>query len=285
MKSLEHYTDVLETTLEKVATLDDQTKKTLKEKVEIVFNRDISNYLRLETLLYLLKDLISEKLIDQYLNSLYDISELPFCPDKLKFINRAIGIGTESIVYLLKSKEVKTPSYVLKIIRSTKYKTNDTKDLIELAKKRKTESEEIYKLFSEMPSLILGENLTIIQNPKKKEGVVASVQKFVGYDLKDIFTTPIEEIRQMCVENPNLKTEINKFYEINERIYRENEKIIDLNGPNNTSIVQGRDNKPHLVFIDPHLTVSSNVRDADGKKSLQNRIDKLNNLKHITESI
>lgn len=282
MKSLEFYKNKTEEVIEGAYLSKEQTEEnSFGKNIKNIFSPESSKYLRLTAFLHLIENAIPASLLDKYKKSFYDVSRLPFDLNEYSFEGR-IGHGSESIVYLLKAKEKGDLSYVLKMLRPIKYKDTNTNTLIELAKKRKQECEDMKKLFSAMPDLIPEENFVIMENPKRGEGgVVVSVQKFGGYDMKDLFDVPIEEIQKIYKENSDFQKEMKTFAKINMQMYQEKGEMIDLTGPNNVSLIRTEEGNTHLVFIDPHLTCSNDPKNSEEKESFKKREKRLMRLENI----
>lgn len=171
---------------------------------------------------------------------------------------------------------------MLKVLRPLEGNENNTKTLIELAKNRKNEYEEMCKKFMDLPDLIPKEHFVVMNNPRKPGGgVVVSIQKFIGHNIKDIFNTPTEEIQNICRENPTFQKELKKFIKINTQMYQEKGEIIDFLGPNNISLIQTPEGEPHIIFIDPHHILSNDSKNTEEKEAFEDdkkRLEVLENL-------
>jgi len=180
-----------------------------------------------------------------------DPNTLPFNLEELDFSGK-IGSGGEHKVFLLKSKDEKNPSYVLKI----NFQNHGHLDnIIEKAGEFKKEFEELRDIYSDIPGLIPDEMTIVISHPKNKKPAMATVQKFLGKNLRDVITGfKEEELLSILRENPKLRGDLVQFYEITMRRYKSNESVADLLGENNLSVVENKDGYS-LVFLDPHSSI------------------------------
>ena len=266
MKSAEFYKiqakDILETVLY-------QDTESFGKNLKDIFSPTSLKKVKLKGLFGILKKMVSEQRIEKLKNRLLNLTNLTSInTDKFTFINK-IDVGSESAIYLLKSRDDKF-SYVFKILLPYKYTEGNDKDsVIKLAKKRKQEMDEYYKMFSSMPSLILREHLVVIDNPKKgkNEAIIIAIQKFIGYDQKNLFRISTEEIKKMCDNNSEFKKEFEKLVQIVTEKYMTDKKIIDTIG-NNVLVIQTLEGKPHILVIDPHDMISTNTKDTSQQVSL-----------------
>jgi len=188
-----------------------------------------------------------------------DYSELPFDLEKYNF-KKKIGKGFISKVHLLESKKSDEPSYVLKI---DFYNEGSVKNLHKIAMVQQVEYEKIKENFKAIIGLIPKEQTLITTDKKNKTPVIATLQEFVGRDLRDIFVDiEKDELIKLLNDNEKLREEFLEFERIASSMAKNEHEVVDLLGEKNLSIVQV-DDEPHLRFIDPHdlsSTVSDNKR-------------------------
>ncbi len=217
--------------------------------------RDIVNkkskYNKLVAITSLLVELLPGNISIQLKKALdnRDFSALPFDLDKYKFMERNFSQGGITKVHLLQNKDKDKPSYVVKI----NYVDFDSLSILEeLAKKQHEEYKEIKSDYIDLPSLIIDEMTFVTTNKKDKIPVIANIQEYLGDNLQDIFVDlNKEDLLKLIKKYPDLKEELNKFIDITLSLANKQDKVIDLIGYKNLSIVEQGD-KAHLLFIDPH---------------------------------
>ncbi len=261
MRSFEFYKKRVEQATEEVFGTERKSERSFSDNLSIIRDGKESKYRKFVAFLDVARDIVPESLQKYYRDSLYDTSELPFNFENFPFEGR-LGGGAECNVYLFSSKKEDVPSFVFKV---DYIDSGDPETLVEVAKERKVEYEKIKELFGELPELIPEEHFIISEGVHKNEkaGVVASVQKFLGYNLGDIFRMPLEDIKSSCAEDPKLCADIKKFVEISKHLFEEKGEILDILGVNLVIAEQEEGKKLH--FIDPHHIYSANSEETDSK--------------------
>ncbi len=278
MNPFEHYKERIAEGLEEVwgkERSETVSENGLSEELENILGPDRSKFERFVAFLKVADKFLPERVKKSYREGLYNESNLPFNFEKLGF-DGWIGKGGESTVYLLESKNKEMLSYVLKIHVSRK--TGGAEELLSEAKRYKEEYETIKSWYAEMPDLIPEENFLICPKPLNGKPAVASVQKFVGRKLKDIFDDISKDnLEGICSENPGLAESIKKFVAISDNLKKEKGEIVDLLGKKNLSIAEDEDGKEKLVFIDPHISFSKDRNKTEEKlyKRAESRLDYL----------
>jgi hypothetical protein len=215
-----------------------------------------------QLLLELVPDKVSEKIKSILDNQDYD--KLPFDFDQYDFREK-IGKGFVSKVHLLQAKEEGDPSYVVKIGYN---QTGSVEELQNIAQSQHTEYEKIRETYKDIDEFIPDELSMITTDKKNNKPVIATVQEYLGKNMRDFFSEiRREELQSMLEKNESFRNEFMKFSEITLRIAEEKNEIIDLVGNKNLSVIE-KNKEPHLLFIDPHHI--SSVASDD-----KNRIEKL----------
>lgn len=259
MKPFDHYKEVTNQAIEEVFGTEIPPEESMWKNINVLMDPQEVKYRKFTALLQITKKIVPDLIQEKYRESLYDPSQLPFNFEEFSYEGR-VGMGGENYVFLFESKEKNVSSFVFKVDYRD---SSDADDLLKIARERKSEYEWMRQQFSEMPNLIPEEHFLITEDPKKERcGVVASVQKFVGHDIKDFFSTPLEDIQKICEENEELKKDIKKFTSINLKIYEEG-NIIDLLGKKNIVFTKDKEEKEKLIFIDPHITLSGDPNKTD----------------------
>lgn len=259
MKSFDHYKEMAGRGVEEVFGTEIPPEESMWKNIGVIADPQEHKFQKFTAFLRIAKGIVPDFIQEKYRESLYDTSKLPFNFEGFSYEGR-IGMGGENYVFLFESKEKDIPSFVFKVDYRD---SSDTEDLLKTAKKRKNEYEWMKEQFSEMPDLIPEEHFLITENPKKdRRGIVASVQKFMGHDIRDFLSTPLEDIRQMCEKNRELKMDIKKFASINAKMYEEG-NIIDLLGRKNVVCVKDEGGREKLIFLDPHVTFSGDSNKTD----------------------
>ncbi len=280
MKSFDHYREMANQGVEEVFGTEIPPEESLWKNIGILVDPQEHKFQKFTAFLRIAKGIIPDSVQEKYRESLYDTSKLPFNFDEFSY-EGLIGMGGENYVFLFESREKDIPSFVFK----ADYRDScDADDLLRVAKERKGEYEWMKEQFSEMPDLIPEEHFLVTENPKKDRcGIVASVQKFMGRDIKDFLSTPLEDIREMCGRNKELKSDIKKFASVNMKMYEEG-NIIDLLGKKNVVFAKNEEEKEKLVFLDPHVTLSGDSDKTD-PHIFEIAKERLARLIHIAEEI
>lgn len=216
----------------------------------------------------IIKELAPEALVKKLLNE--DPSRLPFNPDQLEFKGR-IDKGWEHMIYLLESKDEKIPSYVLKI---NLLNTGSAEELAEKAVEFKNEYKRLKDLYAAISGLVPEEFTMIAASPRGGQPSIATIQKFIGYEIKDLIEDyEIKELSVLFKNEPGLLADYQKFMEITEKEFNSSGRVIDLIGDKNLAIVKiGGEHK--LIILDPHNSVSDNGKD-DRIERQKEKMDKL----------
>lgn len=280
MKSFGHYKEIASQGVEEVFGTETPSEESMWNNIGVIADPQEHKFQKFTAFLRIAKEIVPDFIQEKYRESLYDTSKLPFNLEEFSYEGR-IGMGGENYVFLFESKEKDTPSFVFK----TDYRDScDADDLLEVAKKRKKEYEWMKERFSEMPDLIPEEHFLITENPKKDRcGIVASIQKFMGHNLRDLLSTPLEDIREMCKENKELRRDIKKFTSVNMKMYEEG-NIIDFLGKKNVVLAKNEEEKEKLIFLDPHVTWSGDSDKTD-PHIFELAKERLTRLIHIAEEI
>jgi len=280
MKSFDHYKEMAGRGVEEVFGTEIPPEESIWKNIGIIADSQEHKFQKFTAFLRIAKGIVPDSVQEKYRESLYDTSKLPFNLEEFSYEGR-IGMGGENYVFLFESREKDVPSFVFK----ADYKDScNADDLLEVARGRKKEYEWMKEQFSEMPDLIPEEHFLITENPKKDRcGIVASVQKFMGHNLKDLLSTPLEEVQEMCRENKELRRDIKKFASINMKMYEEG-NIIDLLGKKNVVCAKNEEEKERLILLDPHVTFSGDVDKTD-PHTFEFVKERLVRLVHIAEEI
>src|SRR3989339_477822 len=237
------------------------SKKPYEIKNEIVGSKGKYNQAvaAVKLIMEMIPGALSEKIKASLNNN--DYSELPFDLEKYNFQEK-IGRGFVSKVHLLESKQPDQPSYVLKL---DYYNQGTVDELQTIARQQHREYEKIKKDYQSIPGLIPNEQTLIVADKKSKTPTIATLQEFVGGDLRDLFKEiNKEELIRLLIENEGFREEFLEFVRISAGMAKEKNEFIDLLGKKNLSIVE-KNSEPHLCFIDPHH-ISSPV--SDNKKRI-----------------
>ncbi len=274
MEKLNFYKKRIEAAIDE-GIVDYKKEGRFKELVEKVIYGP-HRYPRLVAALSLVNELMPEALSRQLAKKLdrKDFSQLPFNPEKLEFKEK-IGAGYVSKVYLLEAKADSLPSYVLKLDFN---KPGDANDLHKFVKQNQEDYERIKDYYRDLPDLIPEEESLLLTGRKDRKPVVATVQKFIGTNLKDVFNdyTP-EELRTVMANNPALHKDLAHFTELSLAWRVERSEAVDLVGEKNL-VVAEQDGRLVLKFLDPHLISSLASDDRERNKDLEKALSYLENI-------
>ncbi len=230
-----------------------------------------------ELLLEIAPEIISGKIKDVLNDKDYD--KLPFDLSQYEFQER-IGKGEVSKVHLLQAKDMSEPSYVLKICYRQK---GDVDSLQKVAQTEHEEYERISAIYKDIKNFIPAEQSIITTDKKNGEPVIATIQQYMGQDMRDFFSE-IEtgELKKMFEENEDFRKEFIQFADITLQLFRDKGEVIDLSGRKNLSVIE-KEGRPHLRFIDPHNI--SSTASSDNKKMMDRIQNALVYIKEIRDSV
>lgn len=274
MKEFKHYQNTIRDAVEEGVDYKKGGKKK-KELLEIIA-RSPAKSEKLISALCLIKECMPEFLSDSISAKLdrNDFNKLPFCFEQLEFKGQ-IGRGAISKAYLLESKDKNGPSFVVKI----EYKNSGTVDeLMETARQNREDYKKIREIYSSMPELIPEEITVLLSHRKSGEPSAATIQKFLGNNLRDVFNDfSREELLKILRNSRSLGDDFIKFTKISVELERNSSEVIDLLGDKNLSIAK-QGEKFNLVFLDPHLVSSTKSDDEERASRLKKALSYLNEI-------
>ena len=279
MEKFNHYKDLTVRAMKDGAEEHESGEKKLNElKDEIFTGEKKGRYNKVvaatQFLLEMMPDALSEN-IKKALDD-KDYSELPFNPEKYE-LKEKIGKGAVSKVHYLQAKLPGQKSYVLKI---DYVKDGDVDELQQIAQEQHEEYEKIKEVYGDVNGFVLPEQSIITTDKKNKAPVIATVQEYVGDNMRDFFTEiEKDELEKLLIDNKDFRQEFTKFADITLRMANDRTGIIDLLGNKNLSVVEV-DGKPHLRFIDPHNITSPVSDDQDRLERLQEALDYIQEVKN-----
>ncbi len=236
-------------------------------------------YQKVMSLVRIMKELAPEMISDEILKMLPedDPSRLPFNPDKLEFKGR-VGKGGEHKVYLLESTDKSAPSYALKLNFQN---LGSLDQILKKAAEFKKEHEEIKQRYAAVPGIV-PEELTIISSDLRTgKPVMATIQKFYGGRIRDLFHDfSREELLKLFEREPKLCDDFKQFQQITETEYDDKGVTIDFPGDKNLSIIE-TEAGPKLIILDPHSMVS---KDSEGSR-VEAQVRCMHELKTIFDAV
>lgn len=267
MRSLEHYQKQFSRATE-TAFVDEQIKnRKATEHLATLFGEAESKFDRTVAMLSLVRNLLPFE--PKYK---YETEHLPINPEMYEFKEGTIGRGGENDVYLLESKVEGAPSMVLKMNHMD---NGSTDQLVARAKEIKDEYEKVKEWFKEMSDLVPEELSLIMESPRNGKPGIATLQKYYGKDIRDIFRVMMREnLPKLLEKNPRLKAEMFNFIRITDAKAAETGEMVDLLGPRNLSIVKVGDEE-RLLLLDPHLISHPERNQEDVKARQKKRLDYL----------
>lgn len=251
MRPLEYYKDRTEEAVREGLAHDKGSKNWSELFSEL--NKK-GKYQKVMSLMRIMKELAPEMVSDKILKILPrdDPSRLPFNPDKLEFKGR-VGKGGEHKVYLLEATNSSEPSYVLKLNFQNLGSLDQVK---EKAAEFKKEYEEIKQRYAAIPGIVPDELTIITSDLRSGKPIMATIQKFYGGKIRDLFHDfSQEELIELFEREPKLCDEFKQFQQITEKEYNDKGKTIDFPGDKNLSIID-TETGLKLVILDPHSMVS-----------------------------
>ena len=205
-----------------------------------------------------------------------DYSELPIDEQKYRLSHR-VGSGNQCDCFLLESlhqPEGEDRSLVLKAFQNG---GNSVSELKKKGAQVKQDYEILREWYKEMPDLIPDQWPVIMGKFQIPHGhpMLAVVQKFLGNRIQDVASGFTDEAwSKVCNENPALREELKKFYEITQHDVDQYGKVPDLLGQDNLAVAWRQDT-PRLVFLDPDGI--DRIADMESKtvKKVNDRLDLL----------
>jgi len=178
--------------------------------------------------------------------------KLPFDIQKLKFRGK-IGHGGENDVYLLRSTKPGQPSWALKINTHT---GEDINHLTQIAAQIKDNYRTLRWKYRELsPESIPPEYHLVVNSPRRGAGAVATLQPFIGNEIRDFFDDiDFQQRLTLMQAHPSLAQDVATFTRVTNQEYVDPNggSVIDLLGPKNLSVIKNH-GVPQLILLDPHL--------------------------------
>ena len=169
-------------------------------------------------------------------------------------LKEKIGKGCINDVFLLQANKKDVPSYVLKIDRGEIGERLEK--LLSTAKEQKEDYERIAAAYKDLPGLIPKEYYLVMHGPSMRQPVAATIQPFVGENLRDIFVDfEKDELQGLLQRNKTLHEQLDGFVKATRADNTLVEDELDLLGINNLAIVGGKGGE-RLLMLDPHFRPS-----------------------------
>ncbi len=278
MKELNFYKQQINRAIEEGVVEYQKGEKKTSELIKDIFGGE-TKYIKMLSAISLLSELMPDSIFEKVKKILdrKDFSKLPFDPKKYKFIEK-ISNGAVSSVHLLEAINDDEPSYVAKF----DYINYGSLDKIrEIAKQQNKEFKIIKDNYSDLPNLIPDEVTFITTDKKDGSPIIATLQKYLGKDIRDVFTEiEKEELVELLKSNARLRDEFVIFVDKTVELKNNNGEIIDFLGLKNLSIII-IDDEPHLMFIDPHNIYSIDSKDTDRLSKLEKAVSYLEEIKNL----
>ncbi len=267
MKPFRHYESQFAKAVEQTIVSPDTTTES-GEVVDVLRDPGKSKYDKMLAILKYLKVSLFAGKDEGLENWLYAPAEkLPFKIDELEFAGR-IGLEGRSsaALYLLESKKPEIKSMVLKVYYGDSAVADD---MVELAKEKRAEFEEIQSWYADLREVVLPEEFLIAESPRrrlglmgsKKEGVVVSVQRFLGTEIRDVFEDiNSDELQEMLRQYPRFRKSFQDFADMTVSREAKTGEVPDLVGRRNLIVAMDK-GEPHLFLLDHHNKFST--RDGD----------------------
>ena len=193
---------------------------------------------------------------------------MPFNPRDYT-LREKIGFGGMNDVFLLQGSRADNPSYVLKINLGESGEGLDK--LLSTAKEEREGYERISMAYKDVPGIIPEEHHLIIHGPSLGRPVAASIQPFIGENIRDIFVDfKKDELQDLLQRNKPLREQLTGFIKATLSDNTLIESELDLLGRNNLAIV-GSEGEERLLMLDPHFR-SGKVRNPNARKQIEERI-------------
>ncbi len=255
----------------------EKASKLIKE----ILNKKNGRYKKLVACVQLIKQALPTALSESLVKKLdqKDFSHLPFNPKKI-ILKDKIGAGYVSKVYLLESQTENQTSFVIKL-DFCHY--GDTEKLQQIAKQNNQDYEFVRQYYQDLPDLVPSELSFITTVQKNKQPIIATIQAFIGSDIRDVFNdfSHLELVKLLKKDN-DLQQDFIKFVDLTLNLAEKQQKVIDLLGEKNLVIVENQ-GKYYLKFLDPHLISSLIKSTTERSQRLQEAISYLKNIKEEVE--
>ena len=197
--------------------------------------------------------------------TLRDYSHFPFDLKKYELKYR-IGSGAQCDCFLVEPLDKEDcNAFALKVFQNT------GSSLAEVEQKAKRVNEDYATLsgwYKVIEGLIPEQTSVISESFQLPHGrpVFMVLQNFLGSDVRDLALDVSEaEWKDLCVKNPQLKTQLKDFIFITREKMKKYNKVPDILGYDNLALVDSA-NSPHLVFLDSSQIKSFNGASKEGHK-------------------
>lgn len=258
IEKLRHYAKGFGRATERAFMDEKMEKRKASEHLEILFGEGRSKFDRAIAMMSLLRKILPADVT----KFKYKTENLPFNPNRYE-LRKPIGWGGESDVYLLESKEEGEPSWALKI----NHQEGDPDELSAKAQEIRQKYETVRELYKGIEGLVPQEWTIILEGVKNGKPAIATIQKYYGKEIRDVFKdVKEEELARILSKNPNLKQSLNQFLRISRELGKRGE-MVDLLGDGNFSLVE-EDGRGKLILLDPHL-ISDPFRTEEKIKNRQ----------------
>lgn len=260
IEKLRHYAKGFGRATEHAFMDEKMEKMRVVEHLETLFGQKRSKFDRAIAMMSLLRKILPADVT----KFKYKTENLPFNPDRYE-LKKPIGRGGESDAYLLESKEEGEPSWALKINHQDR---GDPDDLSARAWEIRQKYEIVRELYKGIEGLVPQEWTVILEGFKNGKPAIATIQKYYGKEIRDVFKdVKEEEMARILSQNPNLKQNFSQFLRISREQLEKRGEIVDLIGDGNLSLVKG-DGREELILLDPHL-ISDPFRTEEKIKNQQ----------------
>jgi hypothetical protein len=202
-----------------------------------------------------------------------DFSNFPFNQDKY-ILKHRIGSGNQCDCYLLEALDKNNESWALKVFQTP---GDNLTELENKARQVNADYATLSSWYKEMPGLIPAQSSLIINNFKlpHNKPVFVVLQKFLGSNVKDLAVDFTEaDWKALCQRNPEIKEQLKKFVLITRKDIMNYDKVPDLLGHSNLSIVDEA-NAPQLFFLDPDGIDEFSDMDKRTKTKIEHRLELL----------
>lgn len=243
-----------------------------KALFQIMTDNSFSKGERLHFFFRLIREILPKSLSDNefYKKFIYDLDKLPFNPERYEFREK-IGEGGGCNVYLLESVTSNQASIALKLDNGPFKDAHQAHEHARELNQNYLKAREIYR---KIPDLIPNELNLLMANPKGSGPAVVTLQNFLGYNLRDFFSTPDSDIQSIIRDDENFARRASEFSKITLAHLNKTGEIIDLLGPNNLSIVD-HNQKVNLILLDSHLFYKVDEVDEQRKAGIDKYTKKL----------
>lgn len=268
--------DRIKTTLSRMERVVEEVivdKKLVKNPFNVLWEKKSSKYQKVSAALSIISIITPETIKKNYRkNFIYFQDKMPFDIKDYK-LEEKIGSGGMNNVYLLKPQRNNLFSFVLKINRSFSEPKN-INSLLQSAIKQKKEYQGIKTAYEKVQNLIPKEDYFLIHGPRLGKPAVALLQKYMGKNMKDIFTDyKKEDLLKLLADNSSLSQQLKDFVDATEANPNLLANELDLLGKDNLVIVGNKDEE-RLLFIDPHFRLADR-RSQKYRLAIQERFNYL----------